>query len=163
MLIVALSKRPLRRAGTAKKLKECVLSFFLSGWLVKPRVFAGMLLLTGAALVSSYRLLQLTPSLSSRQPDEVSAYEARFAPAWQFLPKHGVVCYLPDWTSSETAKKDFFLARYALAPLVVRTVPDCDPLIADFPPGLPPSFLGNRYAVLEDFGRGVLLLKRNER
>src|SRR5207253_11124653 len=122
-------------------------SFFRLAWLIKLRVFAGMILLIGAALVSSYRLLQQTRRLASRPEDEVSAYQARFAQAQRFLPKHGMVCYEPDWTSSETAKKNFFLARYALAPLVVRTVPDCDPLIADFPLGLPPSVLGNRYAV----------------
>jgi hypothetical protein len=74
-----------------------------------------------------------------------------------------VICYLPDFNSSDPAKRDFFLARYALAPLVVRTVPDCDPLIADFPLGLPSSFLDHRYSVQEDFDHGVLLLNRNEK
>jgi hypothetical protein len=129
---------------------------------VKLRLFTGLTLLIGGALFSSYRLLKQSPPLSSRPaPDEVSAYEARFMRARKALPQRGVVCYLPDFNSSEAAKKDFFLSRYALAPLVVRTVPDCDPLIADFPSGLPPSFLDYRYAVLEDFGHGVLLLKRN--
>jgi hypothetical protein len=136
--------------------------FLHSGWFVKLRLFAGLALLIGGALLSSYRLLQQSPPLSSRRaPDEVSAYEGRFARARRVLPPHGVICYVPDFNSTEAAKKDFFLARYALAPLVVRTVPDCDPLIADFPSGPPPSFLDRHYAVREDFGEGVLLLKRN--
>lgn len=123
-----------------------------------------MAVLIGAALFCSYRLWQATRPLSQRtNSDEVSAYELRFARARQFLPKHGLVCYVPDYASSDLAKKDFFLARYALAPLVLRNTPDCDPLIGDFPPGIPRSDLGSKYSVLEDFGQGVLLLKRNER
>jgi hypothetical protein len=151
-------------AETAVATKENELVRLHSPWFLKVRFFAGLLLLIGGALLSSYKLLKQSPPLSSRPAaDEVSAYEARFARVRQVLPQHGVVCYVPDFNSSEAAKKDFFLARYALAPLVVRTVPDCDPLIADFPSGLPPSFLDHRYAVLKDFGQGVLLLKRNSR
>lgn len=126
------------------------------------RVCSAIVLLMGAALFSSYRLLQTRRPPHDTGSDEVSAYEARFARTRQVLPKHGVVCYLPDPDSSESAKKNFFLARYALAPLVVRTVPDCDPLIGDFPGGVPASFMGNHYTLLQDFGRGVLLLKRTE-
>jgi hypothetical protein len=140
------------------------LRFFHSTWFAKLRLFAGLTLLIGGALLSSYKLLEQSPPLSSRRaPDEVSAYEARFARARQALPPHGVICYLPDFNSSDAAKKDFFLARYALAPLVVRTVPDCDPLIADLPLGFPSSFLDHRYTVQEDFAHGVLLLNRNEK
>jgi hypothetical protein len=138
------------------------LRFLHSARFVKLRLFTGLILLIGGALLSSFRVLKQSPPLSSRPaPDEVSAYEARFTRARQLLPRHGVICYIPDFNSSEAAKKDFFLARYALAPLVVRTEPDCDPLIADFPSGLPPSFPDHRYAVLKDFGHGVLLLTRN--
>lgn len=136
--------------------------FFHSGWFAKLRLFAGLTLLIGGALVSSYKLLKESPPLSSRPAaDEVSAYELRFARLKQSLPQHGVVCYVPDYTSGDLAKKDFFLARYALAPLVVRNIPDCDPLIGDFPPGVPRADLGSNYLVLQDFGKGVLLLKRN--
>lgn len=144
--------------------RECGLAFFRSAWLVRMRLFTALILLIGAALLCTHKLLKQTRPLSPRAAsDEAGAYEERFTRARQFLPQHGVVCYRPDFNSSETAKKGFFLARYALAPLVVRTAPDCDPLIADFPLGPPASFLGNRYTVLQDFGHGVLLLKRNER
>ena len=137
---------------------------FHSPLAVRLRVISAVILLVGAALFSSYRLLKGTSALSQKTgTDEVTAYEARFAPARQVLPQYGMVCYVPDYTSSDVAKKDFFLARYALAPLVVRNVPDCDPLIADFPGGAPASFLNGRYAVLRDLGHGVLLLKRNGR
>jgi hypothetical protein len=140
------------------------LDWFHSAFLARLRITSAMILLLGASLFSSYALLKRTSSLS--QPtgsDEVTAYEARFAHARQVLPKYGKVCYVPDYTSSDAAKKDFFLARYALAPLVVRNFPDCDPLIGDFPGGAPAYFLRGRYAVLQDLGHGVLLLKRNGR
>ena len=149
---------------TAAGPKEYGLRRWHSARFLRLRLFAGLILLLGGALLSSYKLLQQSPPLSSRPAaDEVSKYEARFTRARQVLPQHGVICYVPDFNSSDAAKRNFFLARYALAPLVVRTVPDCDPLIADFPSGLPSSFLDHRYAELEDFGHGVLLLKRNGR
>ena len=136
--------------------------FLHSGWFAKVRLFTGLLLLIGGALLSSNKLLEQSPPLSSRPAlDEVSAYELRFTRLKQSLPQHGLVCYVPDYTSSDLAKKDFFLARYALAPLVVRNVPDCDPLIGDFPPGISRADLGSKYSVLQDFGNGVLLLTRN--
>jgi hypothetical protein len=145
-------------------MEEYTVGAFRLRWLMPVRV-AAMCGLIVVALFSSYGIWKQTRALSQRAaPDDVSAYEARFAPAKQLLPKNGIVCYLPDFSSSESAKRDFFLARYALAPLVVRTVPDCDPLIANFPTGVPPSLLlSNKYSVLEDFGNGVLLLKRNDR
>lgn len=147
---------------TAVEPKECPLRFLRSGWFAKVRLFAGLTLLIGGALLSSNKLLEQSPPLSSRPAlDEVSAYELRFTRLKQSLPQHGVVCYVPDYASSDLAKKDFFLARYALAPLVVRDVPDCDPLIGDFPPGIPRADLGSKYSVLQDFGNGVLLLTRN--
>ncbi len=136
--------------------------FFHSAWFLKLRLFAGLTLLIGGALLSSYKLLKESPALSPRPAaDEVSAYELRFTRLKQSLPQPGIVCYVPDYSSGDLAKKDFFLARYALAPLVVRNVPDCDPLIGDFPPGIPRTDLGSKYSVLQDFGNGVLLLKRN--
>ncbi len=127
--------------------------------LVRLRVVSALVLLLGGALFSSYGLLK-TPPPSQPFADDVSACEARFSRAKRFLPRHGVVCYLPGFNGSEAAKKEFFMARYALAPLVVRDVPDCDPLLGDFPLG-PPSSLRTTYRVVEDFGHGVLLLKRN--
>ena len=140
------------------------MNWFHSAFLVRLRIISAMILLLGAALSSSYELLKRRSSLPQQMgSDEVTAYEARFAHARQVLPKYGMVCYVPDYTSSDAAKKDFFLARYALAPLVVRNFPDCDPLIGDFPGGAPAYFLSGRYAVLQDLGHGILLLKRNGR
>lgn len=152
-----------RSAGNLTSRSER-LDLLRSTWVARVRVIAAMAVLLGAALLSSYRLLQNTRPLAGKSGlDEVSAYELRFAPLQQSLPQHGIVCYVPDYASGDLAKKDFFLARYALAPLVVRNLPDCDPLIGDFPPGVPRADLGSKYSVLNDFGNGVLLLKRNGR
>jgi len=157
-------RRGRRPKFAAPSPKEFVLGFLHSPWFMRLRVGLAITVLMSAALLSSYALLKRTrPLPQSAGRDEVSAYEVRFVRLKQFLPGNGTVCYVPDYTSSETAKKDFFLARYALAPLVVRNVPDCDPLIGDFPSRAPASALSNKYTVLEDFGNGLLLLKRNER
>lgn len=150
------------RTENAAGPKEYGLRRWHSARFLRLRLFAGLILLIGGALLSSYKLLKESPPLSPRPAvDEVSAYELRFARLKLSLPEHGIVCYVPDYTSGDLAKKDFFLARYALAPLVVRNASDCDPLIGDFPPGIPRTDIGSKYSVVQDFGNGVLFLNRN--
>jgi hypothetical protein len=113
-------------------------------------------------LLSSWHLLQV-----SQRPapiDGNSLYLARFDGIKRVLPDRGVVCYVPSPDASFDAKKHYFLAQYALAPLVVRTIADCDPLIGDFSAGATPESIGSqRFIVLQDFGNGVMLLRRNKR
>ncbi len=112
------------------------------------------------ALLSSEQLLRL-----ARQPyaiDGDNLYLTRFERVKSALPQRGVICYMPSSDASFEAKKHYFLAQYALAPLVLRATPDCDPVLADFPTGpAPDSIPGRQFVVLKDFGNGVLLLRRN--
>ncbi len=113
-----------------------------------------------ASLYSSGQLLKLTDSPGS--PDVDNLYLERFDIIRSSLPKRGVVCYMPSPDSSFEAKKHYFLAQYALAPLVIRATADCDPLIGDFPDGFSPASVdGQQLVVLKDFGNGLLLLRRN--
>jgi len=111
-------------------------------------------------LLSSRQLLRL-----ARQPyatDGDNLYLTRFESVKSALPQRGVICYMPDPDGSFEAKKHYFLAQYALAPLVLRATPDCDPVLADFPAGAAPdSILGRQFVVLRDFGNGLMLLRRN--
>ncbi len=89
-------------------------------------------------------------------------YLGRFDGIRSMLPQRGVVCYMPNPDNSFDAKKHYFLAQYALAPLVVRPTADCDPLIGDFPAGsTAASVSGQQFVVLNDFGNGLMLLRRN--
>lgn len=111
-------------------------------------------------LLSSGRLLRLTHQPSLLDGDNL--YLARFEDVKSALPQRGVVCYMPNPDGSFEAKKHYFLAQYALAPLVLRPSADCDTLLADFPAGPAPDFiLSQQFVLLKDFGNGVLLLRRN--
>lgn len=111
-------------------------------------------------LLSSKQMLRL-----ARQPyavDGDNLYLIRFEGVKSALPQRGVICYAPNPDGGFEAKKHYFLAQYALAPLVLRTATDCDTLLADFPAGsAPDSVLSRQFVVLKDFGNGVLLLRRN--
>jgi hypothetical protein len=111
-------------------------------------------------LLSSEQLLRLASQPPS--PDGDNLYLTRFAGVKSAVPQRGVICYMPSPDGSFGTKKHYFLAQYALSPLVLRTATDCDTLVADFPAGLAPdSVLRRQFVVLKDFGNGVLLLRRN--
>jgi hypothetical protein len=127
--------------------------------LIRLLAVAGVL---AVSLLSSGELARL--ALKPTPMDGDSLYLRRFDDIKKVLPSHGVVCYMPSPQSSFDAKKHYFLAQYALAPLIVRTTADCDPVIGDFPGGLAPASAdAQRWTVLKDFGNGVLLLGRNTR
>jgi hypothetical protein len=120
--------------------------------------FAASVTVLVVSLLSSVQLMKLTHVSA----DEDTLYLRRFDAIRSTLPKRGVVCYVPSPDDSFDAKKHYFLAQYALAPLVVRTTPDCEPLIGDFPTAdIPASVCGSQFSVLQDFGNGLLLLRRN--
>jgi hypothetical protein len=120
---------------------------------------AAALSVLGVSLVSGFELFKLVRN--PLPPDQDALYIARFNGIKQALPTRGVVCYVTTSDDSFTAKKNYFLAQYALAPLVVRTAADCDPLIADFPASATPPLESRRFVVLRNFGNGLTLLGRN--
>jgi hypothetical protein len=136
---------------------------FRSIWtrLGSARAWAAVVLLAGASVLCLPGVRGLTSSARGGQTDEVSAYARRFTHIKKVLPPRGLVCYLPDPESSPEANKNYFLARYALAPLMVRTVPDCEPLIGNFGSSSEvPASVGDEFVVQRDFGNGLLLVKR---
>jgi len=105
--------------------------------------------------------------LIARQPlpaDGDTLYLHRFDALKGALPRRGVVCYAPSPEISFETKKHYFLAQYAVAPVVLRTGKDCDLLISDFPGGPPQAVsTDGGWTVSRDFGNGLLLLERSGR
>jgi hypothetical protein len=120
---------------------------------------AAALCVLGVSLLASLELFKLVRQ--PPPPDQDALYIARFDEIKRALPARGVVCYVTTSDDSFTAKKNYFLAQYALAPLVVRTTADCDPLIGDFPASSIPPLDSRRFVVLRNFGNGLTLLGRN--
>jgi hypothetical protein len=120
---------------------------------------AAALCVLGVSLVSGFELFKLVRNPLA--PDQDALYIARFDGIKKALPTRGVVCYVTTSDDSFAAKKNYFLAQYALAPLVLRTAADCDPLIGDFPASSIPPLDSRRFVVLRNFGNGLTLLGRN--
>jgi hypothetical protein len=137
------------------------------GSIVKPapessysiRARAALVLLLLIALLSSRDLLRIT-SHGQAGGAEAGAYIHRFDAARKLLPPRGVICYLPDPHIEPNTTKDYFLAQYALAPLVLRTSSGCDLLIANYDAESRQAIAPADYLPVEDFGNGVLLFRK---
>jgi hypothetical protein len=123
------------------------------------RLRAGLALVLLIALVSSRELLRLT-SHGQAGGSEAVAYIQRFDLVKKVLPARGVICYTPDPHTETNSVKDYFLAQYALAPLVLRTAGGCDLLIANLPGESNHSRISSDYLLVQDFGNGVALFRK---
>ena len=124
------------------------------------RFRAGIMLLISIALLSSRELLRLT-SHGQAGGSEAVAYIRRFDAIKKVLPARGVICYAPDPRVEINSNKDYFLAQYALAPLVLRLGKDCDLLVANFPDGSQAARLSDTGLVLvKDYPDGVALYRK---
>lgn len=124
------------------------------------RVHIALLLLIVIALLSSRDLLRMT-SHGAAGGAEAVPYIERFGAVKNVLPARGVICYAPDPRVEPNATKDYFLAQYALAPLVLRTTGGCDLLITNFADDSHRASAGPaNYVLIENFGNGVALFRK---
>jgi hypothetical protein len=121
-----------------------------------------ILLLVGATMLSGgrevYRAVDLW-RLPGHDADLVTAADARFAALRQALPAHGVVGYVSEPTHDADTR--FHLAQHALAPLVLARGVDHEVVVSDFSASgtVAEALARERFRVVRDFGRGVLLLR----
>jgi hypothetical protein len=79
--------------------------------------------------------------------------DERFAAVRTLLPQRGVIGYIGE--SGALARGDYYLAEYALAPLVVDDSPNHPAVLANFPDS--PSPIPSNLRLMKDFGNGVAL------
>ena len=133
------------------------------------RVRIGMLFIIVFALLSSGIAVRraLHPPPWTTAQDEISRYEARFRLLKTVLPPRGVVGYLPELLPASVDLgwgKDFFLTRYALAPLIVVSSTAPPLVIGNFRSAGPDRSIPDPTLVLvRDFGDGVLLFRHERR
>ena len=121
-----------------------------------PRAKCAILFLTLCCLLSTIRILRDAPNPAHLSQDDVSKRsDQRFAAVKMRLPASGVIGYIGE--SSDFSTPDCYLTQYALAPLVVERSTHHAIVIGNFPLS-PPSNLPPNLRLVEDFGRGVLLL-----
>jgi hypothetical protein len=118
------------------------------------RTTAAIVIFTLCCLISSAKLIlnATTPAVD----DVAQRSDQRFAALKAALPARGAVGYVGE--SGNTGTADYYLAQYALAPLVIENSADHTLIIGNFPTAKPVSFPSNLQLVT-DFGNGVLLLR----
>jgi len=119
----------------------------------------GVLLFVVGCLLSTFRLIYTAPGPAHLRRDEVALRsEQRFFALGTQLPARGVIGYVGE--SDNRGTEDYYLAQYALAPLVIERSPNHPLVIASFPNSRP--VLPENLQLVRDFGNGVLLLSNKD-
>lgn len=106
-------------------------------------------------LFSSFRLVVGTPKPAHNVLDDIAARsDDRFAPLKAHLSTEGVIGYIGE--SGQSSLPDYYLAQYALAPVVVDHATNHAIVIGNFPHSAP-SEIPPDLKLVQNFGNGVLL------
>jgi hypothetical protein len=120
-----------------------------------PGMKCAILLFIFCCLLSTIRILLEAPNPARVTPDDISKRsDQRFAAVKTRLPATGVIGYIGE--SGNSSIPDYYLAQYALVPLVVDRSTHHAIVIGNFPLS-PPADLPTNLRLVEDFGGGVLL------
>lgn len=126
-----------------------------------PRTTIASLIFVLCCMLSSARLVIDAPT-PGKLPDSASEIprrsDQRFAELKAMLPEHGVVGYIGEpGKPSPVTVGDYYLAQYALAPLVLDHSPNHSLVVGNFPTSPPPQPPAENLRLVQDFGNGVLL------
>jgi hypothetical protein len=106
-------------------------------------------------LLSSARLVREAPIPGRSTPDDVAQRsDLRFAKLKAALPQRGVIGYVGGTGKSGVAS--YYLAQYALAPVVLERSPNHPLVVGNFPSGSPDDSAA-KLRLIKNFGDGVLL------
>jgi hypothetical protein len=124
------------------------------------RTTAAIAFLILFSLPSSVRMIFNSPNPSHIKVDDIAARsDKRFAALKSRLPAQGVIGYIGE--TGDSALPDYYLAQYALVPLVLDRSYHRTIVIGNFP-NTPPSEIPSDLKLVEDFGDGVLLFASKE-
>jgi hypothetical protein len=109
------------------------------------------------SMLSTARLIVDSPrptKIKEHSHDVANRSDSRFAALKAALPARGVVGYIGE--PGPLARGDYYLAQYALAPLVIDDSPHHAIVIGNFPKSTPIA-ISDDLRLVKDFGDGVLL------
>lgn len=122
------------------------------------RLTIATLLFVLGCLLSILRVVRDAPRPGYPSTDDVSKRsDQRFAALKAALPSRGIVGYVGD---SSDPVADYYLAQYALAPLVIDRSSDHALVIGNFPASLHASV--EHLQLVTDFGNGVVLFANKD-
>jgi hypothetical protein len=120
------------------------------------RLTIAMLVFVVCSLLSSGRIVwdARSPSQVKRSSIDVAQRsDDRFAAVKTSLPQRGVIGYIGE--PGALARGDYYLAEYALAPVVVDDSPNHPMVLANFPDSPLPT--PSNLQLIKDFSNGVAL------
>ena len=119
------------------------------------KALGAILVLLVCCLLSSGRMLFRTPGPGHIAADDIAKRsDQRFAALKARLPASGVIGYIGE--TGDFATPDYYLAQYALAPLVLDLSANHSLVVGNFP-SFPPFGIPQNLRLVEDFGQGVML------
>lgn len=119
----------------------------------RTRIF--LLVFVFGCLLSSARLVIEAPIPDHSIPDDIARRsDRRFSDLKAALPQRGVIGYVGD--PGESGVPAYYLAQYALAPLVLDRSPNHRLVVGNFSSSVSPVSL-EKLRLVKDFGDGVLL------
>ncbi|HKT88569.1 MAG TPA: hypothetical protein VJQ59_09050 [Candidatus Sulfotelmatobacter sp.] len=123
------------------------------------RISVAILIFVFCCLLSTVRILGNAPRPAHLQPDSVAKRsDQRFASLKAVLPPRGVIGYIGEAGVAGTA--DYYLAQYALAPLVIDNSENHPLVIGNFPDR--PNEPAPNLKLVRNFGDGILLFSNEE-
>jgi len=126
----------------------------------KNQTSVAILIFAFCCLLSTVRILGSAPRPRHLQPDSVARRsDQRLASLKAALPARGVIGYIGEPGIAGTA--DYYLAQYALAPLVVDNSENHSLVIGNFP-GRPNEPVTANLKLIRNFGDGLLLFTNEE-
>lgn len=119
-----------------------------------------LVIFIGCCVLSVVQIVRNAPRPWRLQPDDIARRsDQRFAAVKRVLPSSGVIGYVGE--PGESSLPDYYLAQYALAPLVVDRSIEHKVVVGNFPSlHIPPLMPGLRE--IQDFGNGVVLLANED-
>jgi hypothetical protein len=123
----------------------------------RPKLAIACVAFVACSLLSTARLVVDAPTparIKEHSGDVANRSDRRFAALRASLPQRGVVGYVGE--PGALALGDYYLAEYALAPLVLDHSPNHALVVGNFPAS-PPSAPPENLHLVKDFGNGVLL------
>jgi hypothetical protein len=116
------------------------------------------------ALCSAFwSLLDILGAVSNRPTFGVAAFENRFDELRKTIRPHSVYGYVSDNAPNDpSARPEFYLTQYTLAPAIVKPTVQEPLVIANFHANQPNQALlrANNLVQVQNFGNGVLLCRR---
>jgi len=138
----------------------------MNSWRAK---MTGIFFLALVSLTSSAVLLRGTAPIvpGSMGKDAITLYLRRFEALRRVLPAHATVGYetdLDDSLEDRAEVKRFYLAQYALAPVIVVPGVDRDVVVANYEnPGNCRICKSREFVLLKDLGDGLMLFRKAAR